>query len=426
MVKEPVVGDVIDQRYTLRRQIARGGMGAVFEAEQRETGRVVALKLVHRRSRFVKVTEEQLLVEAQAIAAVRHPGIVELIDVGVCATNGPYLALEMLVGRTLDGIVAAKQRLPVRDAILLGIQICEALAVVHERRIIHRDLKPSNVFVAIEGGREVVKLFDFGIAALGGGGDGGASEDAFGTPEYMAPEQLFGEGPLDARIDVYAAGVTLFECLTGDVPFPGMVGQVIAKIANAEGPPRVCAVRPEVDDALDDALRIALAINPDRRFRSARAFGQALASLLDEPQGSTRLLGEATPAMLSELDRVSRNPEARSSDPRVQRLFERVPYITVAEVVHGDSVLTGKSEDISLGGMLVRTASPVEAQARVKVRFVLPGEGRPGEVGAMVRWSRAARSGEHAVGLQFVDLQNECRKAILDFVRQTGQASTSA
>ncbi|MBM4358165.1 MAG: protein kinase [Deltaproteobacteria bacterium] len=427
MVKEPIVGDVIDQRYVLRRQIARGGMGAVFEAEQRESGRVVALKVVHRRSRFVKVIEEQLLVEAQAIAAVRHPGIVELLDVGVCATNGPYLALEMLVGRTLDGIVAARRRLPLRDAILIGIQICEALAVVHERRIVHRDLKPSNVFIALEGGREVVKLFDFGIAALGAGGIGGdPNDEAFGTPEYMAPEQLLGEGTVDHRVDVYAAGVTLYECLTGDVPFSGMVGQVVAKLATAEHAPRISETRPDASDDLDDALQGALAINADRRFMSAQAMGRTLASLVENPHGSTCLLGEATPAMLGELDRVSRNPESRGSDPRVQRLFERVPYVTVAEVVHGGAVLVGKSEDISLGGMLVRSDVPVDAQTRVKVRFALPGSARPVDVGATVRWSRAARSGEFAIGLQFVDLQNECRKAILDFVRVTGQASAAS
>lgn len=398
-------------------------MGAVFEAEQHGTGRVVALKLVHRRSRFVKITEEQLLVEAQAISAVRHPGIVELLDVGVCEKNGPYLALEMLVGRTLDGIIAARRRLPVRDVVRIGLQMCEALTVVHERRIIHCDLKPSNVFVAIEGGRETVKLFDFGIAALGGGLVGtNAGEESFGTPEYMAPEQLLGEGQVDHRVDVYAAAVTLFECLTGDVPFPGMLGQVLAKLVNARGAPSVREVRAEVPEELDHALQLGLAILPDHRFASARAFGRALESLLDNDDRATHLLGDATPAMLDELNRVSRRPEVAGGDPRVQRLFERVPYITVAEVSHRGETLVGKSEDISLGGMLVRTNAPVDAQSRVKLRFVMPGERRQVEVAATVRWSRSGRSGEHAVGLQFVDLPNSYRKAIIEFVRNPGHA----
>lgn len=424
MAKDPVVGDVIDQRYVLRREIARGGMGKVFEAEQRETGRSVALKIVHRRSRFVRISEDQLLLEAQAIAAARHPGIVELLDVGVCAVNGPYLALEMLVGRTLDGIIASRRRLPLRDVVHIGRQMCDALAFCHARKIVHRDLKPSNVFVALEGGREVVKLFDFGIAALDAGAGSGAAQESFGTPEYMAPEQLFGEGTVDERVDVYAAGVTLFECLTGEVPYPGTAAQVIAKLAQRLDVPRVRQVVPEVDEDLDEILAMAIAHDPDRRFASARAFGRALVVGSGLEDGSTCLLGEATPSMLEELGRSSRVslPSTETSDPRVQRLFERVPYITVTEVEHGADVVFGQSEDISLGGMLVRAAVALPSQAKVRVTFQLPGEARTASVAANVRWSRAARGGEHAIGLQFLDLSNDCRKAILDFVRSASRS----
>jgi serine/threonine-protein kinase len=332
VIKDPVVGDVIDQRYVLTREIARGGMGRVFEAEQRETGRSVALKIVHRRSRFVRVSEEQLLLEAQAIAAARHPGIVELLDVGVCAVNGPYLALEMLVGRTLDGIIASRRRLPLAEVVHIGRQMCEALAFCHERKIVHRDLKPSNVFVALEGGKEVVKLFDFGIAALGPGGDASVGQDAFGTPEYMAPEQLFGDGTVDHRVDVYAAGITLFECLTGEVPYPGTAAQVVAQLADRTRPvPRVRAVLGEVPVDIDEVLSMAIALDPERRFSSARALGRALGLASGLEEGSTCLLGEATPSMLEALDRSSRPslPGASTADPRVQRLFERVPYVTL-------------------------------------------------------------------------------------------------
>jgi uncharacterized protein (TIGR02266 family) len=418
--REPVVGDVIDQRYTLKREIARGGMGAVFEAEQRETGRTVALKLVVRRSRFVRVSEEQLLLEAQAIGAVRHPGVVDLLDVGVCTSFGPYLALEMLVGRTLDGIIAARRTLPVREVARIGRQVCEALAVVHERRIVHRDLKPSNVFIALEDGREVVKLFDFGIAALGAANLGGPSEDreSFGTPEYMAPEQLLGEGPVDQRADLYAAGVTLFECLTGEVPYSGTMAQVLMKVARASVAPSVRALRSDVGEEFDEVLAVMLATKAEERFASGAAVARAIGLATGFAEGSTHLLGDVSPAMQGEVQRVSRATGAPPPpNPRVQRLFERVPYVTVTEVRHEGVVVEGRSEDISLGGMLVRTAGPLPAQARIRVKFALPREARDVVVPATIRWSREARGGDHANGVQFVDLPNDCRKAILEFVR---------
>lgn len=426
VAKDPVVGDLIDQRYTLRREIARGGMGTVFEAEQLETGRIVALKLVHRRSRFVRVSEEQLLIEAQAISAVRHPAIVELLDVGVCAAQGPYLALEMLVGRTLDGIIASRGTLPVRDVAHIGRQICEALAVVHERRIVHRDLKPSNVFIALEGGREVVKLFDFGIAALGGASLDAPSGDreAFGTPEYMAPEQLLGEGAVDHRADLYAAGVTLFECLTGTVPYTGTMGQVVSKLSRASAPPSVRVLRPDVDPELDEILTVTLALRPEDRFASGRALARSLGLATGCTEGATHLLGDATPSMREEFDRLSRLPERGSPTSRVQRLFERVPYITMAELNHNGATVEGRSEDISLGGMLVRTQETIPAQAKIRIKFTLPGEGRSVAVGATIRWCREARGGHYASGVQFVDLPNDCRKAILDFVRSPGHATS--
>lgn len=419
MLKDPIVGDVIDHRYTLRREIARGGMGTVFEAEQTETGRIVALKLVHRRSRHVRISEEQLLLEAQAISAVRHPGIVELVDVGICVLKGPYLALEMLIGRTLDGIIAARGPLPVREVVHLGRQMCEALAHVHEKRIVHRDLKPSNVFIALENGREVVKLFDFGIAALSGANLDGPSGDRaeFGTPEYMAPELLLGEGPVDHRVDLYAAGVTLFECLTGDVPYVGTLAQVVTKLARGMAPPDVGTLRPDVSADFAEILAMLLAPRPEERFDNGLAFARALALATGWPEGTTQLLGDATPGFQGEFDRVSRIPDNARAMPHVQRLFERMAYVTMTELTYDGTTVDGRSEDISLGGMLVRTAGAIPAQAKVRVKFDLPRVGRTVTVGATIRWCREARDGGHANGVQFVDLPNDCRKAILDFVR---------
>jgi eukaryotic-like serine/threonine-protein kinase len=226
-VGEGLVGESVDSRYELRRLVARGGMGLVFEAHHKFTRRAVALKLLPEDLRSRRDVRGRLLREAHALTTVRHPGFVEVLDAGVCATQGPYVVMEMLEGRTLDGILAARRRLSIHDTVQVGRQVCEAIAHAHHRGVIHRDIKPSNVFIARnELGEETVKLIDLGVAAV-------AEEqlehldpklttahEVLGTPEYMAPEQLWGRA-IDARTDVYAIGMSLFECLTGEVPYQG-------------------------------------------------------------------------------------------------------------------------------------------------------------------------------------------------------------
>ena len=216
-MSEPLVGETVDTRYELRRLIARGGMGLVFEAHHRFTRRAVALKLLPEELRGKKEIRGRLLREALALTAVRHPGFVEVLDAGVCKDHGPYVVMEMLDGRTLDGILAARTWLSVNDVVQIGRQVCDAVAHANARGVVHRDLKPSNVFIARnEIGQETVKLIDLGVAAV-------AEEqleqhdhklthahEVVGTPEYMAPEQLWGH-EVDARTDVDAIGMSLFE-----------------------------------------------------------------------------------------------------------------------------------------------------------------------------------------------------------------------
>jgi uncharacterized protein (TIGR02266 family) len=419
VAKQAVVGDVVNGRYLLRREIAKGGMGAVFEAEEAVTGRVLAVKLVHRGTRHTKISEERLIREAEALSSARHPGIVEVVGSGVCPQAGPYLALEMLIGRTLDGIVAARRRLPLADVAHIGRQICEALAFVHRRGIIHRDLKPSNVFVAHEGKHERVLLFDFGIAATADRSERKITvmSELIGTPEYMAPEQLFEEGEVDQRCDVYSVGVTLFECLTGDVPFSGTLPQVLMKIAQSPGPPSLRALRDDVSEDLEVIMQHALARDPNERFANAAALGNALARATGYTSGETTLLhdvGPVTPA--------AKNDEAPSSENApvglVRRLLERVPYVTVVEIEHEGEYFDGRSEDISIGGMLVRTGCSVPATANVLLRMVLPITNEQVELAATIRWSRAARGGGFAVGVQFAELAEGVRGVIAKYVQQ--------
>jgi serine/threonine protein kinase len=157
MAAEPYnVGTVIDRRYRLKREIARGAAGVVYEAEHIYTGRAVALKLLTAAHLNVEETRLRLLREAAAMATVRHPGVAQILDAGEIETVGPYVAMELLEGRTLQGILAVRQRIGVHETVQIGRQICETLAAAHARGVIHRDIKPCNLFVARDdSGREV-------------------------------------------------------------------------------------------------------------------------------------------------------------------------------------------------------------------------------------------------------------------------------
>ena len=126
--REPAVGSIVDTRYVLRRVIAQGGAGVVYEALHTHTRRIVAIKLLNAEHARRDETGQRLLREANALAAVRHPGFVDVLDAGVCSSYGPYLVLEMLEGRTLDGILAARQKLPIVDTLRIGYEVCQALA----------------------------------------------------------------------------------------------------------------------------------------------------------------------------------------------------------------------------------------------------------------------------------------------------------
>ena len=206
--REPLdPGDVIG-RYQIRREIGRGGFGAVYEAFDPQLGRTVALKALKPGRSKHPVSEEWIQKEAEAVAKLDHPAIVTIHDVGTCPA-GAYLVMELLRGETL-GRRIEQGPLSVDEALRIAEQMAEGLAHAHSRGVLHRDLKPANVFVCDDGR---VKLLDFGLAhLLGTEGSSGA-----GTPAYMAPEQAAG-AVIDERADVWAAGMVLGEMLTGKRP----------------------------------------------------------------------------------------------------------------------------------------------------------------------------------------------------------------
>ena len=431
------IGTTVDRRYLLKREIARGGAGAVFEAEHIYTKRSVALKLLVPEQRSAAEPRARLLREALALSAARHPGVVAALDAGETEDGTPYLVLELLEGRSLEGILAVRRRIGAADAAWVGAAICEALAAAHRRGIIHRDIKPSNVFVARdEQGREVVKVFDFGVARVPSENNKLTQDGALlGTPEYMAPEQLLAR-EVDGRTDLYAVGVTLYECLAGVVPFEGNFGEVLLKSSTEPVPP-LRQRAPEVTAEFAAVIERALAREPDARFSDALALAQALrkaapagtpGSLLGIKQGPppipVRPNALAAAAAPEPASRANGPGEARPLAvppplPATRRRFPRAPYVTPVRIIHGEMVLDGRSEDVSVGGLLVLAPQAFEQAQLVMVRFALPMTGRVIEIAATARWVKAAGV-RGAVGLQFSSLPAEAHEVIDRYVTMRG------
>ncbi|HXN34410.1 MAG TPA: serine/threonine-protein kinase [Polyangiaceae bacterium] len=447
-MSEPVVGEVVDVRYELRRLIARGGMGLVFEAHHRFTRRTVALKALPDELVTQSEAKERLLREAHALTTVRHPGFVEVLDAGVCADHGPYVVLEMLEGRTLEGILAARRRLTLENAIQLGRQLCEAVAHANARGVIHRDIKPSNVFVARnEVGLETVKIIDLGVAAVAEGHLAAhdrkltTAHAVIGTPEYMAPEQLWGH-EVDARTDVYAIGMTLYECLTGEVPHTGSYPEVLVRVSNATEPPRVRSKRADVPPAVALVIETALEKDASARFQTAAELGRALVassglalrwtSLLaasadeavsptgkqdEEPERAIKLVRKKARPGEVEAPVVAAQPGREASkEPSRRRQFVRAPYVTpVLLVSPADSEVDARSEEISEEGMLVVSPQSFALGAVLKLRFASPTTGEMIVLSASVRWTREGR-GRTAMGLEFIHAPPALRTVVASYI----------
>jgi serine/threonine protein kinase len=419
-VREPTIGDQIDGRYTLRREIARGGGGVVFEAEHLHTGRAVAIKVMHGDHARDSGKRDRMLFEARALTLARQLNVVEVLDAGVLDGTLPFIVMELLSGRALDGLLASRQRLEVGNVVHLGRQLAFALAHIHARGLIHRDIKPSNIMIALtETGQEVLKVFDFGIVleripSQTTGVQARRTEDntVVGTPAYMAPEQLLGSDDVDYRCDVYAVGVTLYECLTGTVPFDGTFGEILLKVSTTEAP-QISDRCPDVPPDLVAIIARCMARAPEDRFQSAGTLYDALTTVAVQrfPRASLLGTGSASHAPLGRED----GGVAPPPDFEKRRRHARAPYQTPVRMVFGDgSTLDGRSEDISEAGLLVIVPTNLSDQNDVEVRFALPTSGRIVTTRAKARWIRAARMGA-AVGIEMA-LTEEDRATIRYYV----------
>ncbi len=232
--------------YRVVRRIGKGAMGDVFEAEHTGLRRRVAVKLLSPLLAGDPVFVDRLRLEAQALASIRHPNVVLVHDHATTPAGVPYLVMELLHGRTLHELWRDRGTLPLLEALALMDQICAGLTVIHAAGLTHRDLKPANVFLcdSEERGRPLVKLLDFGIVKVTRRQSGAVAPllhpteqgQMIGTPRFMAPEQVRGDG-CDARTDIYAASVLLYMLLAGRDPFHHHRGEVALLTAHAMEPP---------------------------------------------------------------------------------------------------------------------------------------------------------------------------------------------
>ncbi|HEY3500825.1 MAG TPA: serine/threonine-protein kinase, partial [Polyangiaceae bacterium] len=274
------IGQTLGKKFLVLRVIGAGGMGLVYEAEHVVTKKRGALKLLHKSLSSQPRAVERFVREASAAARIENPHIVETYDAGELPTGEPYMFMELLTGSAVRELLLSRRRLSFAEAREIVLQAAEGLAAAHAAGIVHRDIKPENLFVA-SGPPAYVKILDFGISKFSAVSDHRLTAEGapMGTPYYMSPEQVAGKREVDARADVYALGVVLYECVTGAVPFdaPTLPALSIKIFEGRYTPPS--GVLSDVPPGLDELVARAMAVEPSVRFASMQEFSRALAAL---------------------------------------------------------------------------------------------------------------------------------------------------
>jgi eukaryotic-like serine/threonine-protein kinase len=282
------LGDVIAGKYRIECVLGSGGMAVVLAATQLDLDRLVAIKLMRAELAEHAGAVQRMLLEAKLTARFRSEHICKVLDVGTLPEGAPYVVMEYLDGSDFCTLLAQGRVFGVEEAVDFMLEACEAIAEAHAANIVHRDLKPENLFVANTlDGTPSIKVLDFGISKQLGLRPTGRSltnpNAVLGSPNYMAPEQMQSARPVDARADIWALGVILYEVLAGRPAFGGeSLPEVCLAVVNTEPWP-VCELRPEVPEGLGDTIARCLAKAPEDRFTHVLDLAIALA-----PFGSSK------------------------------------------------------------------------------------------------------------------------------------------
>lgn len=287
-----MIGQLLDGKYEVLRLIGEGGMGAVYEARNQDTGERCAVKVINDEA----VAKDEVLIqrferEAYAAKKVLSPNIVEILAAGHDdATGHPYMVMEMLDGENALQVLKRIGPMPPQLALRVGIQTCEGLAKAHDAGVVHRDIKPANLFVAeLPNDEHVVKLLDFGVAKFKMDQASESDNESLtrtgsmlGSPMYMSPEQARGLKTIDHRADIWSLGIVMHQLLAGRVPHQDIdgLGELIITICS-EPPPHVSETAPWVSPRISEVIAGALKLSTAERYQTAHDFGEAMRRCLE-------------------------------------------------------------------------------------------------------------------------------------------------
>ncbi|MFN9808027.1 MAG: protein kinase domain-containing protein [Deltaproteobacteria bacterium] len=354
--------------YRLVTELGQGGMGTVYYAEHVSLPRRAAVKILGADIARDPVLVERFFDEARAANRIRHPGIVDVFDLGT-AHGLHFLVMEFLEGETLGARLERVKRLSPRDVVELFDDVADALAAAHERGIVHRDLKPENIFLAHGAAGEVVKVLDFGIAKLIGHADVRRTSAGLvlGTPASQSPEQCVGAADLDGRSDIYSLGVVIFEALVGRTPFVSdAFGQLIVSHTSVT-PPTLRSFDPSLPEGLEALVLRMLSKSPEDRPSNMKVVRDALAKSL-EPRIPTHLTTAVRGADKPSKDEIERIEIAQSKavGARLREIIrerleaDRLPLPSMPRVVLAALELL-RDESVGLG----RVAAELEGDPLV-------------------------------------------------------------
>jgi serine/threonine protein kinase len=351
----PQPGDVIARRFRVDRLIATGAAGAVFQGHHLELGQKISLKMLLPELRNHPDLAERFVREARVAVRIKNPHVCRVLDVGKLATGIPWMALEFLEGRDLEATLEQQGALDPVRAVGYVLQACEAIAEAHALGIVHRDLKPGNLFVSVDAtGRDVVKVLDFGIskavipADLKGEKERSLTGTSMvGSPDYMSPEQIVSSRSVDLRADVWSLGVTLYQLISGELPFDAEdVADLFSAIVHDDPVPLRARV-PAAPEGLEAALARCFEKQPERRWSSVAELAAAIAEFGPEETRSSaeiaagymqradaRLSGDfgvrAGRESLPAIEGATNAPPATSAELAQQRQSDQSPVVEVA------------------------------------------------------------------------------------------------